>query len=182
MLVDQPTPFELARVPGDRELWINTRDTINKASTSATVVLVGRVPGDPDSLATMWVIPGEPVTAVAVPLWVEAGASPPELWQGNEAPLWAASAAFLLVTVLAFVRTLQKHYILAVPGSGFGRGGHIRLSFCVTKKEIEGALPGIKKAVEDNYNVTVEAVNTLIMPAKEKTRMTRSGMLSATTP
>jgi hypothetical protein len=92
VLVDQPTPFELARVPGDRELWINTRDTINKASTSATVVLVGRVPGDPDSLATMWVIPGEPVTAVAVPLWVEAGASPPELWQGDEAPLWAASA------------------------------------------------------------------------------------------
>jgi len=51
---------------------------------------------------------------------------------------------------LAFVRTLQKHYILAVPGSGFGRGGHIRLSFCVTKKEIEGALPGIKKAVEES--------------------------------
>ena len=62
------------------------------ARPSATVVLVGRVPGDPDSLATMWVIPGEPVTAVAVPLWVEAGASPPELWQGDEAPLWAASA------------------------------------------------------------------------------------------
>jgi aspartate aminotransferase len=50
---------------------------------------------------------------------------------------------------LAFVRALQKHYILAVPGAGFGRGGHIRLSFCVTQKEIEGALPGIKKAVEE---------------------------------
>lgn len=36
----------------------------------------------------------------------------------------------------------------------------------------------IKKAVEDSYNVTVEAVNTLIMPAKQKTRMTRSGQLS----
>ena len=36
----------------------------------------------------------------------------------------------------------------------------------------------IKKAVEDTYSVTVEAVNTLIMPAKQKTRMTRSGQLS----
>ena len=50
---------------------------------------------------------------------------------------------------LAFVRALQKHYILAVPGSGFGRGGHIRLSFCVTQKEIEGALPGFVKAMEE---------------------------------
>ena len=36
----------------------------------------------------------------------------------------------------------------------------------------------IKKAVESTYSVTVEAVTTLIMPAKEKTRMTRSGQLS----
>lgn len=36
----------------------------------------------------------------------------------------------------------------------------------------------IKKAVEGTYSVTVEAVNTLIMPAKEKNRMTRSGQLS----
>jgi hypothetical protein len=42
VLLDQPTPFELAGVPGDRELWISTRDTINKAYTSAAVVLVGR--------------------------------------------------------------------------------------------------------------------------------------------
>jgi len=39
----------------------------------------------------MWVIPGEPVTAVAVPLWVEAGASPASLWEGEEAPMWHES-------------------------------------------------------------------------------------------
>lgn len=92
VLVDQPTPFELEGVAGDRPLWISTRDTINKAYTSAAVVLVGRVPGDSSSVATMWVIPGEPVTAVAVPVWVEAGASPDELWRGEEAALWAASS------------------------------------------------------------------------------------------
>ena len=91
VLVDQPTPFELKGIPGDRPLWISTRDTINKAYTSAAVVLVGRTPGAEGSVATMWVIPGEPVTAVAVPLWVEAGASPASLWQGDEAPMWVAS-------------------------------------------------------------------------------------------
>lgn len=35
----------------------------------------------------------------------------------------------------------------------------------------------IKKAVEEMYNVPVESVNTIIMPAKEKNRTTRSGMI-----
>jgi large subunit ribosomal protein L23 len=35
----------------------------------------------------------------------------------------------------------------------------------------------IKKAVEQQYNVTVEAVNTMIMPAKAKSRNTRAGLI-----
>jgi len=50
---------------------------------------VGRRPGVPGSRATFWVLPGEPVTGVAMPLWVEAGRSPEPLWLGPEAPLWA---------------------------------------------------------------------------------------------
>lgn len=34
----------------------------------------------------------------------------------------------------------------------------------------------IKKAVEEMYNVSVSAVNTLIMPAKNKSRYTRTGV------
>ena len=34
----------------------------------------------------------------------------------------------------------------------------------------------IRKAVEDAYNVTVDAVNTLIMPSKSKIRNTKSGI------
>ena len=34
----------------------------------------------------------------------------------------------------------------------------------------------IKKAVEDMYNVSVKAVNTLIMPGKSKSRFTRTGV------
>ena len=35
----------------------------------------------------------------------------------------------------------------------------------------------VKNAVEGMYGVTVEAVNTMVMPAKIKNRMTRSGVL-----
>ena len=35
----------------------------------------------------------------------------------------------------------------------------------------------IAKAVEDMFNVRVKSVNTMIMPAKAKSRMTKSGIL-----
>lgn len=48
-----------------------------------------------------------------------------------------------------FVIALQRHRVLAVPGSGFGRPGHIRLSYCVTRREVEGALPLMKKVMAE---------------------------------
>lgn len=47
-----------------------------------------------------------------------------------------------------FVRRLLEHRILAVPGRGFGRPGHVRLSFCVDRGTIERALPGFRAARE----------------------------------
>ena len=35
----------------------------------------------------------------------------------------------------------------------------------------------IKKAVEDQYNVSVASVNTMVLPAKAKNRNTRTGMI-----
>jgi len=110
VLLDQPTVFELTEIPDDRDFWISTRDTINKAYTSATVVLVGRNPLEPGSIATMWVIPGEPVTAVAIPLWVEAGASPSQLWEGEEAPFWVESAR-LKNLIRPFEEGNKKNYL-----------------------------------------------------------------------
>lgn len=40
----------------------------------------------------------------------------------------------------------------------------------------------IRKAVEDMYNVQVESVNTMVMPAKVKNRTTRSGILQGRVP
>jgi len=87
-LAPQPAPAEFAALPGDRDRWVFTRDSIDKSYTAAAVVIVGRRPGDAGSRATMWVLPGEPVAAVALPLWVEAGRSPEPLWKGEAAPLW----------------------------------------------------------------------------------------------
>ncbi len=92
-LLDHPESLsELASLDPSEGRWITTKDCINKSYTSAAVVLVGRTPGEPGSRATMWVVPGEPITAVALPLWVEAGSSPAPLSSGDEAPLWRESA------------------------------------------------------------------------------------------
>jgi len=48
---------------------------------------------------------------------------------------------------LAFVRGLMNDGILAVPGSGFGRSGYIRLSLTLPLASIERALPGFKRAL-----------------------------------
>ena len=46
-----------------------------------------------------------------------------------------------------FVDKLVQQKILTVPGRGFGRPGHIRISYCVERKTIERALPGFKAAM-----------------------------------
>ncbi|MBQ4439562.1 MAG: pyridoxal phosphate-dependent aminotransferase [Kiritimatiellae bacterium] len=48
---------------------------------------------------------------------------------------------------LAFVDALLAERILAVPGSGFGRAGHIRLSCSVDERTIARAADGFKRAV-----------------------------------
>lgn len=47
---------------------------------------------------------------------------------------------------VVFIKELQKHNVLAVPGSGFGRPGHFRISYCVDDRTIEGALEGFRAA------------------------------------
>lgn len=65
-------------LPADpaRPLYINTNDTINRNSTAAAVVFEG-APGEnrPD-LATMWVILGQPISCVAIPVWPYSGKVP----------------------------------------------------------------------------------------------------------
>jgi len=48
---------------------------------------------------------------------------------------------------LAFIRVLQEEGILAVPGTGFGRGGYMRLSLTISQPDIARALPGFERAL-----------------------------------
>jgi len=47
-----------------------------------------------------------------------------------------------------FCAILQEENILAVPGSGFGSPGHIRLAFCVPDDVISRSAEGFKKAIK----------------------------------
>ncbi|MFW6323777.1 MAG: pyridoxal phosphate-dependent aminotransferase [Desulfovibrionales bacterium] len=48
---------------------------------------------------------------------------------------------------LRFVKLLQDEYILAVPGTGFGRSGYFRLAFCVDESCIRKSEEGFKRAL-----------------------------------
>jgi hypothetical protein len=90
-LVQQPAFLQFKNISGKKPFWIATRDTIDRESTSAAVVVCGRQPGQENSPATLWVMLGEPLFTIAVPLWVEAGASAAPLYQGEKAALYVES-------------------------------------------------------------------------------------------
>lgn len=46
---------------------------------------------------------------------------------------------------VAFVRELQEELVLTVPGTGFGRPGHFRISYCCPDEMIERALPAFER-------------------------------------
>jgi hypothetical protein len=68
-------------------VWLHTNYTIDRPSTASATVIHGVRPGEDPSHTTMWVALGEPLTSIAVPLWVSAGQPPAELWEGKDAPL-----------------------------------------------------------------------------------------------
>lgn len=47
-----------------------------------------------------------------------------------------------------FVRVLQEKKILTVPGSGFGKSGHIRISYCVDDSTIINSMKGFEEAIK----------------------------------
>lgn len=47
-----------------------------------------------------------------------------------------------------FCETALEERVLAVPGSGFGRGGHVRLAYCVDERTVRGAVEGLRRTRE----------------------------------
>ena len=51
-----------------------------------------------------------------------------------------------------FVRELQAERILVVPGSGFGRANHFRISYCVADETIERSRDGFARVAERHFS------------------------------
>lgn len=68
-------------------LYINTNDTINRNSSASVTLFHGVSNPEKAHLATMWVLLGQPVCSVAVPLWAKAASVPKVLTGAETAPL-----------------------------------------------------------------------------------------------
>lgn len=51
----------------------------------------------------------------------------------------------------AFAERAKKYELLLVPSDSFGMGGYVRISYCVSTKQIENSLPAFK-ALYEEYN------------------------------
>ena len=67
--------------------FVYTYDSINRSYTANAFVVHGVKPGTDKKYATMWVALGEPITTIAVPLWVCTCSTPFELKGGEKAPI-----------------------------------------------------------------------------------------------
>jgi aspartate aminotransferase len=50
---------------------------------------------------------------------------------------------------IEFIDHLKRHLILAVPGSGFGKPGWLRIAYCVDEKIIRASANAFKQAMEE---------------------------------
>lgn len=109
-LMKHPAPGDLEYISETKPLWIYSRDCINRPSTASVVVINGRKPGRDSSVATMWVLLGEPVTSIAVPVWVEARSTPAALYKGKDAPV-CGEALRIKKIIRPFSEGSMKNYM-----------------------------------------------------------------------
>ena len=86
-LLQNPEPETWKTLPADRPYWIHANHTINRSSTACAILIHGAKPGQDPATATLWVILGEPVCSIALPFWVAAGQTPPQVREGKDAPI-----------------------------------------------------------------------------------------------
>jgi hypothetical protein len=87
-LLRHPDRAEWKKLPADQPTWIHANYTIDRGATACAMVIHGVKPGEDPRNATLWVILGEPVCSIAIPLWVAGGETPAELRAGGQAPIY----------------------------------------------------------------------------------------------
>ncbi len=150
VLVQQPAFPSFKNISGTKPFWIATRDTINRESTSAAVVVCGRIPGRDDSPATLWVMLGEPLFTIAVPMWVEAGAAAAPLARGESAALYLAATR------------LKK---IARPFPEADRRAYLDVSR-LDNREGTGFLPRLLDCEREIFDLTEEFLKVTRAPAE----------------
>lgn len=144
MLIDQPTLGDLKNLSAKKPVWVLSRDTINRTSTSAAVVICGKKPEDEDSIATFWVLLGEPVTSISVPVWLEAKESPLPLHEGETAPI--CKEAFRIKKIIRpYSQRDKKNYMQVT---------------LLDNKEKTGFLPLILKTEKEIFRETAQFLKT----------------------
>jgi len=150
VLVAQPAYPQFKAISGKTPFWVSSRDTIDRDITSAAVVVCGRQPGREGSLATFWVQLGEPLFTIAVPLWVEAAATPLALHQGEKAAL------------LMEAERLKK---LARPYAESDRGTYLDVTR-LDNREGNGFLPHLLRTEKEIFALTEEFLKAPRQPAE----------------
>jgi hypothetical protein len=149
-LVQQPVFQQFKDISGKKPFWIATHDTIDRESTSAAVVICGRIPGQKNSLATIWVMLGEPLFTIAVPMWVEAGSAPAPLAQGEKSALYLES------------QRLKK---IARPYPEIDRRAYLDITR-LDNREGTGFLPRLLKTEKEIFTLTEDFLKLPRTPAE----------------
>jgi hypothetical protein len=124
----------LKKLSEKKPVWVLSRDTLNRTSTASAAVICGKKPGNKDSIATFWVLLGEPVTSIAVPVWPEAMESPLPLHEGETAPI-CKEASRIKKIIRPYPEPDKKNYMQVTLLDNIEKTGFLPL-ILGTEKEI----------------------------------------------
>lgn len=139
-LVKHPTLNDLEKQPMNMPLWIHSSNCINRPSTSGVVIINGKNQDERNSVATIWALLGEPVTSIAVPVWVEAKTIPLPLYEGKTAPI-CLEALRIKQIIHPFTEGSKKDYMNVTR---------------LVNKEGEGFLPVLLKTEKAIFTATAK--------------------------
>jgi len=104
-----PYPLPFNGQEGDRPAgFINTFNSINRFKTASCAVFKGVQSDENPLLTTMWIILGEPICGIALPLWVAAG-SVPSAFDGE--PTSCLNELIQQIEKQAYPDTTLKRYL-----------------------------------------------------------------------
>ncbi len=137
VLVKSLTYPEYKQHSASEDLWIHNRFTINRSDTACAVVMVSKDASNPASRPMMWILPGEPITAIALPLWPDAGVTPDPFWKGEtEAPVWAETLRIKRIIRPFYPDVPEKKEYMKIARVDNSEGSGYLPKFLVTEREV----------------------------------------------